>query len=128
MRLVAFSDSHGQFDPLYQIVCMQKAHTDLFLHLGDGAREVEDLQFAFPGLPILAVRGNCDYGSTLPLSRTLSLNPVSYTHLDVYKRQSSIMTFSSSSVMVGSSSSSFLLTRVKSIKKATIGVRIFIYQ
>ena len=74
MRIVAFSDSHGQFDPLYQIVCIQKAHTDLFLHLGDGAREVEDLQFAFPGLPILAVRGNCDYGSTLPLSRTLSLN------------------------------------------------------
>lgn len=39
---------------------------DLVLHLGDCARDAEDLCREFPTLDIRFVRGNCDWGSDAP--------------------------------------------------------------
>lgn len=66
MRIVVVSDTHRDFDRLYRLALMQQGRADLFIHLGDGEQEVDDLRAAFPSLPLLSVRGNCDLFSTAP--------------------------------------------------------------
>ena len=39
---------------------------DLCFFLGDGERDLEEVQARFPSLPFFAVRGNCDMFSQLP--------------------------------------------------------------
>ena len=60
MRIILLSDTHGDFFTAHEIVKRHLRDADCFIHLGDGFREWEDLR---------------------------DLYPVSYTHLDVYKRQ-----------------------------------------
>lgn len=62
MRIVVFSDSHGNFNRLHRVV-EQREDTQLFLHLGDGEREFDDLAAAWPEKKMLFVRGNCDWAS-----------------------------------------------------------------
>lgn len=66
MRIVVVSDTHRDFDRLYRLALVEKGRTDLFVHLGDGEQELDDLRAAFPGLALLSVRGNCDLFSTAP--------------------------------------------------------------
>ena len=66
MRIVVVSDTHRDFDRLYRLALVEKGRTDLFVHLGDGEQEVDDLRAAFPGLALLSVRGNCDLFSMAP--------------------------------------------------------------
>lgn len=65
LRLIIFSDSHRDFHAIYRIV---KRHpdADLYLHLGDGEREFDDLACCFPELAMKMVRGNNDLDSTAP--------------------------------------------------------------
>ena len=62
MRIVVFSDSHGNFDTLCCVVLLEP-EAEVFLHLGDGESEVDDLRTLYPQKRILFVRGNCDLGS-----------------------------------------------------------------
>ena len=60
-RLIVVSDTHGSFSPFYQIITDHLRDCDLFVHLGDGRREVEDVLALHPDLPLVALRGNCDF-------------------------------------------------------------------
>jgi len=62
VRIVAFSDSHNNFGALHRVVDSQPG-AEVFLYLGDGWREFEDLRDVFPDKRMLSVRGNCDWGS-----------------------------------------------------------------
>lgn len=66
MRIVVISDTHRDFHGLYELVEQQKSCTDLFVHLGDGERELEDLLALMPDLPLRRVQGNCDLCSLAP--------------------------------------------------------------
>ena len=66
MRIIVVSDTHRDFNALYELVEQQKEHAGLFLHLGDGEREIEDLQALMPQLPLRYVQGNCDLCSLAP--------------------------------------------------------------
>lgn len=66
MRIVVVSDTHRDFNALVGLVKLQADFTDLFIHLGDGERDLENLRGLYPRLPLLAVRGNCDLTTTLP--------------------------------------------------------------
>ncbi len=72
MRVVVVSDTHRDFRTLYRIVEKHREEAALFLHLGDGEQEVEDLRLLHPELPLLAVRGNCDGSAEEPGSRVAS--------------------------------------------------------
>jgi putative phosphoesterase len=65
LRIVVLSDTHGDFRGFYRIVNDQ-AGADLFLFLGDGARELEEIRDLYPDKKILSVKGNCDLGSPDP--------------------------------------------------------------
>ena len=61
-RLIVVSDTHGSFSPFYQIITDHLQDCDLFVHLGDGRREVEDVLALHPELPLVALRGNRPVG------------------------------------------------------------------
>lgn len=62
MRIVVFSDSHRNFAALHGVFRSQK-DADVFLHLGDGEEEFEDLKSLYPDKLMRGVAGNCDWGS-----------------------------------------------------------------
>ena len=64
MKFIVFSDSHGVAENMIRAVRREKP--DLCFFLGDGEHDLERLQKQFPGLPVHAVRGNCDVFSSLP--------------------------------------------------------------
>ena len=61
MELLIFSDSHGWADGMQAALSAQIRRPAMILHLGDGVGDADDLQCR--GVPILRVRGNCDWGS-----------------------------------------------------------------
>lgn len=63
MRIIAFSDSHGNHSVLVDILLRHKDDADYFIHLGDGERELLQLADEFPEKKIIGVRGNCDWSS-----------------------------------------------------------------
>ena len=71
MKITVVSDTHNNFDILYDIV-RKNLDSDLFIHLGDGEREFEDVRSAFSDKAFVYVKGNCDYGDW-PLFSRLSL-------------------------------------------------------
>ena len=66
LKLIVFSDSHGDFNALDRIILRHRAERCVFIHLGDGAREVEDIRMLYPEIDLRFVPGNCDFGSTEP--------------------------------------------------------------
>ncbi len=59
MKILVLSDSHGCMDYMYCAV--ESEQPDQILHLGDHAQDARMLQAAFPQIPVLGVRGNCDW-------------------------------------------------------------------
>lgn len=58
------SDSHGNFRILDHI--MQKYHGDIYIHLGDGERELNRIFTMYPDKKIFYIAGNCDFASLSP--------------------------------------------------------------
>lgn len=65
MRVVVMSDSHGSSYALRKIF---DRHRDaaLYIHLGDGERELDLIAMEHPDYNIRHVAGNCDYSSLSP--------------------------------------------------------------
>lgn len=60
MKIVVLSDTHGNFNGFYNVVNENK-DADLFLHLGDGVAEFLKIKSIFKSVPIVMVKGNCDF-------------------------------------------------------------------
>lgn len=65
-RILVVSDSHGAVDMLDEILTSQPQARIVF-HLGDGARELDDIIHKYPNKYFHRVAGNCDFSSHLPL-------------------------------------------------------------
>lgn len=65
MRLVVFSDTHGDFFQALEVV-KQNPNEKTFIFLGDGADELNLLKQQFPHKEFIGVCGNCDYFCDLP--------------------------------------------------------------
>ncbi|MBQ7540802.1 MAG: metallophosphoesterase [Clostridia bacterium] len=64
MKILVLSDTHGDVWSLREIFSRERGYS-LVIHLGDGERDVAPF-FPMPGVPLLQVRGNCDFYSDLP--------------------------------------------------------------
>lgn len=58
MNVLVFSDSHGKQDNIREAMARQISPPDAVIFLGDGLRDVEEMDFG--GAPIYSVCGNCD--------------------------------------------------------------------
>lgn len=70
IRITVISDTHRDFDTLYDIV-KQNIYSDMFIHLGDGEREFDDVRNIYPEKAFLFVRGNNDWSDS-PIYRTFT--------------------------------------------------------
>ncbi len=66
VRIIAMSDSHGSKAALSRIFERTKDTGNIFVHLGDGERELDLMRMQYPDLDIRHVAGNCDYASLSP--------------------------------------------------------------
>ena len=58
MKLLILSDSHGDVGTMIEVV--EREQPNEIFHLGDCVRDAESLSYAFPGIPVIMVPGNCD--------------------------------------------------------------------
>jgi putative phosphoesterase len=81
MRILVVSDTHKDSYSLRQAILSQPK-AEVVIHLGDGADEAAEMKLNFPNKMFLQVRGNCDWGSTLPAvgEITLENKHIFYTH------------------------------------------------
>lgn len=86
MRIIVLSDTHRSCRTFFDIVEKHWAEASYFVHLGDGERDVERVLDCYPGLPLIAVSGNCDFASGLPQQEFLIQEEVKIlcTHGHVY--------------------------------------------
>lgn len=97
MRIVVVSDTHRDFWALREVVEKHKREVDCFLHLGDGAQELEDIRELYPEICVYSVRGNCDFGAKAKDSGILSTEfaKIFYTHGHLYRVKYGLYDFKS---------------------------------
>ena len=64
MKILVFSDSHGDSSTMCDIVSLCKKDTSLLIHLGDMCADFEMVKNFFPNIPFINVRGNNDFFET----------------------------------------------------------------
>lgn len=69
MRILVFSDTHGNTEPM--LAAVARHSPDMVLHLGDHARDAQELRERFPDLDVRSVRGNCDLLASAPVKQLL---------------------------------------------------------
>lgn len=81
MRILVVSDTHRDAYALREAILKQPT-AEVVIHLGDGAEEAQEMKDSFPEKMFLLVRGNCDWGSTLPLEDEITLGGkrIFFTH------------------------------------------------
>lgn len=91
MRILVTSDTHGDSSSLRRAILAQPS-AEAVIHLGDGEEDVARMRFSFPDKTILQVRGNCDWGSSLPTEGLYEAagKRIFYTHGHLYGVKSGI--------------------------------------
>lgn len=85
MRVLVISDTHGDYTNLNNILLSQRKAEVVFF-LGDGADDIEKVKPNYPEKMFITVRGNCDWGSDLPIEQffTLEGKKIMSTHGHAY--------------------------------------------
>lgn len=85
MRILVISDTHGDESALRRAILAQPK-AEVVIHLGDGELEMERARPSFPERMFLQVRGNCDWGSSLPATGLYTAEgaAIFYTHGHAY--------------------------------------------
>jgi putative phosphoesterase len=63
MKILVFSDSHGQIGLMSQVIEHYKGQIQTVIFLGDYVRDCKKLQMLYPHLQYYLVAGNCDFMS-----------------------------------------------------------------
>ena len=91
MRILVFSDTHGDWHTMRRVLLSNK-NVDTVIHCGDGADEIDEFRMAFPEKKLIAVRGNCDWTSTLPVEELCEIGgkKIFVTHGHTYQAKFTI--------------------------------------
>lgn len=71
MRIVVLSDSHRNKRNLFEAIEKHMDSTDLFIFLGDGEDDFDNVLLLYPKLKYERVCGNCDWGSVHPFYKEI---------------------------------------------------------
>ena len=61
MKILVFSDSHGDVETMCGVVNVEKP--DMIIHLGDSIEDADELNAEYSDIPMIKVSGNTDTGS-----------------------------------------------------------------
>lgn len=86
MRMVVLSDSHNDKEMLKQIIAEHRNDTSLFVFLGDGIDEFEDITQFDSKIKSVKVKGNCDFDTNADTYELLDFagKKIFATHGDLY--------------------------------------------
>lgn len=73
MKIFVFSDSHGNCEPMLDVLKRNMELCDFVIHLGDYVEDTKKINHVIGITPSLYVAGNNDYVSSFPLTRTIEL-------------------------------------------------------
>lgn len=60
MKILIFSDTHGNTERMTAAVKAHLPRVDLLIHLGDGVRDFEYVTSIYPDIPTVSVKGNAE--------------------------------------------------------------------
>ena len=85
MKIIVLSDSHGAYKPLRDIMRLNR-NADIVVHCGDSQGEMDEIKREFPDKMYYMVKGNCDFGSDLPMVEYFTAEGVRFmaTHGHMY--------------------------------------------
>ena len=85
MRLLVFSDSHGRWERMKEII--NRSNADAVLFLGDGMRDIDRVLSGYNGKAMfISVKGNCDGYDGTPEERILTLDGIKILMLHGHSR------------------------------------------
>ena len=58
MKILVFSDSHGNTSRMRSAIEDHKNNCKLIIHLGDGVRDIEYVSSFYPEIPVVSLKGN----------------------------------------------------------------------
>ena len=90
MKILVMSDSHGNTNAILSAI--NKELPDYIIHLGDGVNDTSVIKANFPDIPLHAVKGNCDFFSSLAETEVFVLNNKKFliTHGHLFYVKSSL--------------------------------------
>ena len=85
MKIIVVSDTHGSYRSFKQVMQLNR-NADIVVHCGDSRNEVDEIKLEFPDKVYYTVKGNCDFGSMLPMTEEFTVDGVHFlaTHGHVY--------------------------------------------
>lgn len=86
MRALIISDTHRNLSNVYKVINSISNMIDCVIHCGDVVDDADALRAGYSNLKIYNVRGNCDYGSTVPDEDIFVIDGKRFfvTHGDLY--------------------------------------------
>lgn len=73
MKMIVFSDSHGDTTVMRSALKKHNRRTDVVAFCGDGWRDLAEIRNEFPDKAYFSVRGNCDWYCNEPLFQEFEL-------------------------------------------------------
>ena len=73
MKILVFSDSHNNTGIMNDIVKKYNSEIDCIIHLGDCTDDTTEFSTICQCIPVFQVRGNNDYDSLYPHTRTITI-------------------------------------------------------
>ncbi len=85
MKILIFSDTHGDVLTMKEIIGRNRSNVDLVIHLGDHLKDLQSVMIDFPTIASLGVLGNCDFasmyfGAKFEGTFTVENRKIFYTH------------------------------------------------
>ena len=77
MKIIVVSDTHGSYRNFKQVMQLNR-NADVVVHCGDSRDEIDEIRMEFPDKQYYCVKGNCDFGSMIPLTEEFTLEGVRF--------------------------------------------------
>ena len=85
MKIIVVSDTHGSYRNFKKVMQMHR-NADIVVHCGDSRDELDEIKQEFRDKVYYTVKGNCDFGTMLPLTEEFTVDGVRFfaTHGHIY--------------------------------------------
>ena len=85
MKIIVVSDTHGSYRNFKKVMHLHRS-ADIVVHCGDSRDELDKIMTDHPNVRFYAVKGNCDFGTALPITEDFTVQGVHLmaTHGHVY--------------------------------------------
>ena len=85
MKIIVVSDTHGSSRGFLKVMKLN-SNADIVVHCGDSRDEIDRVKKQYPLIKFYTVKGNCDFGSSLPVVEEFCAEGLRFmaTHGHVY--------------------------------------------